>query len=177
MPKSPGKSQPLAVGRGANSSLIFQLLCEVEILEKTENFKVLFGKKDKHEVVGYPLFLWAVLISLCAEYLRRIKDQRLQTDSVCSAARYVCYRTGYRDRQGQSENGKVRTVHLWLFSSDEYIFLASLMTTSSILSASTSLGALAPMMNHRSSHRITSLNVWISTYLLRVPSQTLQSLL
>jgi hypothetical protein len=133
-----------------NSSLIFQLLCEVE---KTENFKVLFGKKDKHEVVGYPLFLWAVLISLRAEYLRRIKDQRLQTDWVRSAARYVCYRTGYRGRQGQSENGKVRTVHLWLFSSDGYIFLASSTTTSSTLSASVSLGgALVPTTNHRSSH-------------------------
>ena len=43
-----------AIGTIINSSLIFQLLCEVG---NTENFKVLFGKKDKHEVVGYPLFI------------------------------------------------------------------------------------------------------------------------
>jgi len=62
------------------------------------------------------------------------------------------------------------------FSSDGYIFLASSTTTSSTLSVSASLGgALAPTMNHRSSHQITPLNVWISIYLLPVPSQTLQS--
>jgi hypothetical protein len=49
VPKKPRKTSALGpITWGANSSfLIHQLLCEVE---KPENFKVLFGKKDKHEV-------------------------------------------------------------------------------------------------------------------------------
>jgi len=54
VPKKPRKISAIGtISWGANSSaLISQLLCEVE---KPENFKVLFGKKDKHEV-SLPLF-------------------------------------------------------------------------------------------------------------------------
>jgi hypothetical protein len=59
VPKKPRKISAIGtITWGANSSaLIYQLLCEVE---KPENFKVLFGKKDKHEV-SWPLFLCAIL--------------------------------------------------------------------------------------------------------------------
>ena len=58
--KKPQKTSTLGlIPWGANSSfLIYQLLCEVE---KPENFKVLFGKKDKHEVSS-ALYAFAVLI-------------------------------------------------------------------------------------------------------------------
>jgi len=65
--------------------LIYQLFCEVE---KPENFKVLFGKKHKHEVspVSYGC---AVLIHRYTEYIRRDEDQRLQADRHRVAARHV----------------------------------------------------------------------------------------
>jgi hypothetical protein len=60
VPKKPRKASALgSITWGANSSfLIYQLLCEVE---KPENFKVLFGKKDKHEVSSV-LYACAMLI-------------------------------------------------------------------------------------------------------------------
>ena len=70
--KKPRKTFALGpIPWAANShTLAYQLLCEVE---KSENFKVLFGKKDKHEVI-FLLYVFAMLICWNVEYIQRDED-------------------------------------------------------------------------------------------------------
>jgi len=87
-----------AIGSGTiplganNSSLIFQLLCGE--VEKTENFKVPFGKMDKHEVVGIHYF-YGLYSSVCVQ--NTSGESKISVYKRIGSARYVCYR---------SENGK-----------------------------------------------------------------------